>query len=163
MGVEQGVEQGMEQGSMMAQVEAFPQQRATAAKPKLTLIEVIRSARTPEEMLPLAAAAFPNATMGELAAPAPSTSTTAPEASASISLMRARGGVRFVRFGELEGHRKLRPARPGRCPQGVGCRRGVPAFFMVSGVSRLDGADGGRGAPSNGRWCGIAWVCGVSH
>ena len=52
----------------MAQVEMFPQQRATAAKPKLTLIEVIRGARTPEEMLPLAAAAFPDATMGELAA-----------------------------------------------------------------------------------------------
>ena len=51
----------------MAQIETFPQQRATAPKPKLTLIEVIRSARTPEEMLPLAAAAFPNATMGELA------------------------------------------------------------------------------------------------
>ena len=53
---------------MRGQADPYPQEQATAAKPKLTLIEVIRSARTPEEMLPLVAAAFPNTAIGELAA-----------------------------------------------------------------------------------------------
>ena len=48
---------------MTGQVEPSAQGQAAAEKPKFTLLDVIRSARTPEEMLPLVAAAFPNTTM----------------------------------------------------------------------------------------------------
>ena len=51
----------------IANTTIFPQDRTTGSKPnrKVTMIEVIEAARTPEEMLSLLAAAFPTATMGE--------------------------------------------------------------------------------------------------
>ena len=51
---------------MSADVETFPQDEATRRRGKLTMIEVIEGARTPEEMLSLLVAAFPKATMGEV-------------------------------------------------------------------------------------------------
>ena len=51
---------------MRAEVKKFPQDEATQRRGKLTMTQVIEGARTPEEMLPLLAAAFPKATMGEV-------------------------------------------------------------------------------------------------
>ena len=52
----------------IANTTIFPQDRTTGSKPnrKVTMIEVIEGARSPEEMLSLLAAAFPKATMGEV-------------------------------------------------------------------------------------------------
>ena len=51
-----------------ADTVAFPQDRATgsARRGKLTMIEVIEAARSPEEMMALLAAAFPKSAMGEV-------------------------------------------------------------------------------------------------
>lgn len=51
---------------MSAEVTPFPQDEATRRRGKPTMLQVIEGARTPEEMLPLLAAAFPKATMGEV-------------------------------------------------------------------------------------------------
>ena len=51
---------------MSADVETFPQNEVTPQRGKLTMIDVIEAARTPEEMLSLLVAAFPKATMGEV-------------------------------------------------------------------------------------------------
>ncbi|MCH8998777.1 MAG: hypothetical protein IID48_11055 [Proteobacteria bacterium] len=51
---------------MTAEVKTFPQNEAIRRRGKLTMIEVIEGARTPEEMMSLLAAAFPKATMGEV-------------------------------------------------------------------------------------------------
>ncbi len=51
---------------MSADVKTFPQDEATRQRGELTMIEVIEGARTPEEMMPLLAAAFPRSTMGEV-------------------------------------------------------------------------------------------------
>lgn len=51
---------------MNAEVKTFPQDEVTQQRGKLTMIEVIEGARSPEEMLSLLVAAFPKATMVEV-------------------------------------------------------------------------------------------------
>ena len=51
---------------MSAEVKTLPQDEVTRRRGKLTMIEVIEGARTPEEMTLLLMAAFPKATIGEV-------------------------------------------------------------------------------------------------